>query len=59
MTIAGLALMALLAGTVSAFPDGDKVATLWQMPDLSFGLYSGYVPVVGSKKTLHYVTALS
>ena len=29
------------------------------MPDLSFGLYSGYLPISGSKKELHYLTALS
>ncbi|TNV79612.1 hypothetical protein FGO68_gene8756 [Halteria grandinella] len=29
------------------------------MPDLSFGLYSGYLPVAGSSKQLHYVAALS
>ena len=44
---------------VSALPAADKVTELWQMPDLSFGLYSGYVTVPGSQKQLHYVTALS
>ena len=29
------------------------------MPDLSFGLYSGYVPIGTTKKQLHYVAALS
>jgi serine carboxypeptidase-like clade 1 len=29
------------------------------MPDLSFGLYSGYLPIEGTKKELHYVAALS
>lgn len=29
------------------------------MPDLDFGLYSGYVPINGTKKQLHYVASLS
>jgi hypothetical protein len=44
----GFAALALLAGCASALPEADKVATLWQMPDLSFGLYSGYTPVAGT-----------
>ena len=48
-----------VAGTVSALPIADKVNSLWQMPDLSFGLYSGYLDVTGSSKQLHYVAALS
>lgn len=58
MSIKGFA-VALLLGAVAALPTADKVNTLWQMPDLSFGLYSGYVPISGSSKQLHYVTALS
>jgi hypothetical protein len=50
MTIKALALMALLYGTVSALPDGDRVSSLSQMPDISFGLFSGYIPVEGTKK---------
>jgi hypothetical protein len=34
-----------LVSLASAYPDADKVASLDQMPDLSFGLYSGYVPI--------------
>lgn len=49
----------MVASTVSAFPATDKVETLWQMPDLSFGLYSGYLPIAGSQKQLHYMAALS
>lgn len=29
------------------------------MPDLSFGLYSGMIPITGTQKSLHYVAALS
>jgi carboxypeptidase C (cathepsin A) len=29
------------------------------MPDLSFGYYSGYVPINGTQKQLHYVATLS
>lgn len=63
MTLKGFALAAatalLTVGTVSALPVDDLVSTLWQMPDISFGLYSGYVPIAGSSKQLHYMTALS
>jgi hypothetical protein len=53
-----LFLAASKAGT--APPDSpDKVASLWQMPDLSFGLYSGMLPISGTSKSLHYVAALS
>jgi serine carboxypeptidase-like clade 1 len=59
------ALGLLLVGTATAKagpapPDSpDKVASLWQMPDLSFGLYSGMVQIEGTQKQLHYVAALS
>jgi carboxypeptidase C (cathepsin A) len=61
MVIKGSALLALLAavGTVSAYPTGDKVNELWQWTDISWGLYSGYAPIPSSKKSLHYVAALS
>lgn len=39
-----------LVALASAYPDADKVTTLDQMPDLSFGLYSGYVPIDGTSK---------
>lgn len=29
------------------------------MPDLSFGLYSGYLPINNTQKSLHYIAALS
>jgi serine carboxypeptidase-like clade 2 len=29
------------------------------MPDLSFGLYSGMIPITGTQKQIHYVAALS
>jgi len=58
MTRLGFAVTALL-GAVSALPAADLVTSLWQMPDLSFGLYSGYLPISGSDKQLHYLTALS
>lgn len=37
----------------------DRVQSLWQMPDLSFGLYSGMLPIQGTQKQLHYVAAFS
>ena len=54
-TLAVVGLVAL----ASAYPDADKVTTLDQMPDLSFGLYSGYVAIPNTKKKLHYMAALS
>lgn len=53
LTMVGLVSLAL------AYPDADKVAALDQMPDLSFGLYSGYVPIDKTQKQLHYMAALS
>jgi serine carboxypeptidase-like clade 2 len=50
---------AVLAAVGYALPIADKVESLYMMPDLSFGLYSGYLGVDGSSKQLHYVTALS
>jgi hypothetical protein len=52
-TVVGLASLAL------AYPDADLVSSLEQMTDISFGLYSGYVTVTGTKNQLHYVAALS
>lgn len=48
-----------LASLISAYPTADQVKTLDQMPDLSFGLYSGYVPIGTTKKQIHYMAALS
>ena len=61
MVSKGSALLALLAtvGSVSAYPTADKVNSLWQWTDISWGLYSGYGQVSGSSKSLHYVAALS
>jgi hypothetical protein len=61
MVSKGSALLALLAtvGSVSAYPTADKVNSLWQWTDISWGLYSGYAPIPGTQKTLHYVAALS
>ena len=46
-------------GFVFALPTEDLVTELDQMPDLSFGLYSGYVPINGTRRNLHYIAALS
>ena len=53
LTIVGFAVLA------SALPETDKVHALDQQPDLSFGLYSGYVGIPETKKQLHYMAALS
>jgi len=54
-----LILLGSLAGLVLAAPTSERVESLEQMPDLSFGLYSGYLPVNGTSRVLHYVAALS
>ena len=55
-----LAVVGLVFASAAPYPDADKVTQLDQMPDLSFGLYSGYVDLPDpSKKKLHYVAALS
>jgi len=64
MFIKGIALsfvIALFTGAIAAPPPDkpDRVASLWQMPDLSFGLYSGILEIPSSSKALHYVAALS
>lgn len=59
LSIIGLAVVGFASCVAAApYPDADKVTVLNQMPDLSFGLYSGYVDVTGKKK-LHYMAALS
>jgi hypothetical protein len=55
--------IALMAAVLAARPPNpqtpDIVTSLFQMTDLSFGLYSGMIPLSGTKKYLHYVAALS
>jgi carboxypeptidase C (cathepsin A) len=48
-----------LAALATAYPTADKVDSLEQMPDLSFGMYSGYVAIPNTQKKLHYVATLS
>ena len=48
-----------LVGLAMAYPDADLVTSLEQMDDISFGLYSGYIPLTGTQKKLHYVATLS
>ena len=52
-------LASLIVCLSSALPTFDLVEELPQMPDLKFGLFSGYVPINGTSKQLHYVAALS
>ena len=55
-----LLLLALgLFALVRSAPSDDLVTSLDQMPDLSFGMYSGYLPIGTTAKKLHYVAALS
>ena len=39
-----------LSVSLADLPESDRVASLEQMGDLSFGLYSGYLPINGTKK---------
>lgn len=55
LTLLGLA----VSYSKAAFPSEDLVSSLDQMPDLSFGLYSGYVPINNTEKQIHYIAALS
>jgi hypothetical protein len=55
ISVVGFAALA----TAQGYPEEDRVKELWQQPDLSFGFFSGYLPIAGTKKELHYVAALS
>jgi carboxypeptidase C (cathepsin A) len=48
-----------VATTPYRLNDPDRVHELEEMPDLSFGLFSGYVPIRYGKFNMHYITALS
>ena len=54
-----ISVLAFLLGTTLASPSDDEVLHLPGMPDLKFGLFSGYVPINGTSKQLHYVATLS
>ena len=56
LAVAGFASAALAQ---TGYPDADLVKELWQQPDISFGLYSGYLPIGTTKKQLHYTATLS
>jgi len=58
-TILSAATLATLALLVSADAPADLVPMLPQMDVFSFKLYSGYLPIAGTTKTLHYVFAQS
>lgn len=58
-TLISLTAVGLIALSSNALPSDDQVTALDQMPDLSFGLFSGYLPINGTKKELHYIAALS
>jgi carboxypeptidase C (cathepsin A) len=53
LAIVGFA--AIASAAPPGYPAADEVTELWQMPDLKFGLYSGYLTVPHTKKQLHYV----
>jgi hypothetical protein len=51
--------IAILLGVVKLAPSDDEVLELPGMPDLKFSLFSGYLPINGTSKQLHYVATLS
>jgi len=53
-----LALLGLVAFS-SAAPKEDKVDFLPQMGNFTFNLYSGYLPVNDTTRSLHYMFAES
>lgn len=57
LAIVGFA--AAVSAQTPGYPAEDRVPELWQQPDLSFGFYSGYLPIEGTKKQYHYLAALS
>ena len=42
--------VAVVSAQGAGFPEEDRVNELWQQPDLSFGFYSGYVPIPNTQK---------
>lgn len=57
LTIVGL--VAASSFVNAALPEADKVLALDQWTDISKGLYSGFIDIKETKKSLHYVAALS
>lgn len=41
ISVVGFAALAAAQG----YPEADRVTELWQQPDLSFGFFSGYLPI--------------
>ena len=58
LAIVGFA-AAVSAQAPPGFPADDLVTELWQQPDVSYGLYSGYIPLPGTSKSYHYLGAMS
>ena len=49
-------ILLLLVPLVTCMPNNDFVATLEPFPSpLAFPLYSGYLPINGTSKSLHYM----
>jgi len=59
LSIAGFA-TALVSAQGTGFPEDDRVRELWQQPNITFGLFSGYLNTTSpGDKLIHYVGALS
>ena len=54
-----LFLFLYLTSITFGVPNEDKVVYLDQMDDLSFGMYSGYLGINGTSKSLFYIATLS
>ncbi len=59
MKVSLVAILLIFGSKIMGAPADDEVLELHGMPDLKFGLFSGYVPINGTQKQLHYVATLS
>jgi hypothetical protein len=59
MKVSLIALFLLFGKFTFGAPADDEVIELHGMPNLKFGLFSGYVPINGTSKQLHYIATLS
>ena len=49
----------MVATITAALPTADLVSSLANFTDISFGMYSGYVPINNTQKEIHYIATLS
>ena len=54
-----LIILGMVATITAALPTADLVSSLANFTDISFGMYSGYVPINNTQKEIHYIATLS